>query len=179
MSFSGKVVIVTGGSSGIGAATAILFAKEGARVAIVGRNETKLNNVAKQCAEHGTTPLIIRADLANEDEVKTIVKNTVDQFGQLDILVNNAGIYKLALITDPNILKTYDAVMNTNLRSVIQLTNLAAPYLKETKGNIVNVSSISSHRIFGEKYMPYALSKIGMDHFTVPLPWSWLLLGLE
>lgn len=166
MSFSGKVVIVTGGSSGIGAATAILFAKEGARVAIVGRNETKLNNVAKQCAEHGTTPLIIRADLANEDEVKTIVKNTVDQFGQLDILVNNAGIYKLALITDPKILKTYDAVMNTNLRSVIQLTNLAAPYLKETKGNIVNVSSISSHRIFGEKYMPYALSKIGMDHFT-------------
>ncbi|XP_073949028.1 3-oxoacyl-[acyl-carrier-protein] reductase FabG-like [Choristoneura fumiferana] len=136
------------------------------RVAIVGRNETKLNNVAQQCAVHGAAPLIVRADVANEEKVKTIVKNTIEQFGQLDILVNNAGIYKLALITDPNILQTYDAVMNTNLRSVIQLTNLAAPYLTETKGNIVNVSSISSHRIFGEKYMSYALSKIGMDHFT-------------
>ncbi|XP_073949552.1 3-oxoacyl-[acyl-carrier-protein] reductase FabG-like [Choristoneura fumiferana] len=166
MSFLGKVVIVTGGSSGIGAATAILFAKEGARVAIVGRNDVKLNNVAQQCAAHGAAPLVIRADVANEKEVKTIVKKTVDQFGRLDVLVNNAGIVKYAPITDPNILQTFDVVINTNLRSVVQLTSLAAPHLVETKGNIVNVSSIAAHRVLGDKFMSYCVSKIGLDHYT-------------
>ncbi|XP_073949553.1 3-oxoacyl-[acyl-carrier-protein] reductase FabG-like [Choristoneura fumiferana] len=165
MSFSGKVVLVTGASSGIGAATAILFAKEGARVTIVGRNENKLSNVAQQCAAHGAAPLVIRADVANEEEAKTIVKKTVDHFGQLDILVNNAGIAKLAPVTDPNILQTYDLVMKTNLRSVVQLTNLAAPHLVATKGNIVNVSSVASYRV-AANFMSYSVSKIGIDHFT-------------
>ncbi|XP_073949554.1 3-oxoacyl-[acyl-carrier-protein] reductase FabG-like [Choristoneura fumiferana] len=166
MSFSGKVVLVTGASSGIGAATAILFAKEGARVAMVGRNETKLSKVAQQCAAHGTAPLVIRADVANEEEVKTIVKKTIDQFGRLDVLVNNAGTGQNAAITDPNILQTFDTVMNTNLRSVVQLTSLAAPYLVETKGNIVNVSSIAAHCVLGASFMSYSVSKIGLDHYT-------------
>ncbi|XP_063628291.1 uncharacterized oxidoreductase TM_0325-like [Cydia splendana] len=166
MSFSGKVVLVTGASSGIGAATAILFSKEGASVAIVGRNETKLSNVAQKCAQAGAQPLVIRGDVANEKEASAIIKKTVDHFGKLDVLVNNAGILKLASVADPDILKVFDEVMNTNLRSIVQLTSLAAPFLKATKGNVVNVSSVASTKVIAENYMSYCVSKAGVDHFT-------------
>ncbi|XP_063389173.1 3-oxoacyl-[acyl-carrier-protein] reductase FabG-like [Cydia fagiglandana] len=166
MSFSGKVVLVTGASSGIGAATAILFSKEGASVAIVGRNETKLSNVAQKCALAGAQPLVIRADVANENEAGTIIKKTVDHFGKLDVLVNNAGMVRKASVADPNILKVFDEVMNTNLRSIVQLTSLAAPFLQATKGNIVNVSSVASLKVVGEDFMSYSVSKAGVDHFT-------------
>ncbi|XP_047999361.1 3-oxoacyl-[acyl-carrier-protein] reductase FabG-like [Leguminivora glycinivorella] len=166
MSFSGNVVLVTGASSGIGAATAILFSKEGASVAIVGRNEEKLGNVAQKCAQAGAQPLVIRADVSNEEEASTIVKKTVDRFGKLDVLVNNAGIVRMVPVADPNILKVFDEVMNTNLRSIVQLTSLAVPFLKETKGNIVNVSSIASTKVVAESCMPYCVSKAGVDHFT-------------
>ncbi|XP_061722417.1 3-oxoacyl-[acyl-carrier-protein] reductase FabG-like [Cydia pomonella] len=166
MSFSGKVVLVTGASSGIGAATAILFSKEGASVAIVGRNETKLSNIAQKCTQAGAKPLVIRADVANEKEASTIIKKTVDHFGKLDVLVNNAGIVKKASVADPNILKVFDENINTNLRSIVQLTSLAAPFLVATKGNIVNVSSVASTKVIGENYMSYCVSKVGVDHFT-------------
>ncbi|XP_063627605.1 3-oxoacyl-[acyl-carrier-protein] reductase FabG-like [Cydia splendana] len=166
MSFSGKVVLVTGASSGIGAATAILFSKEGASVAIVGRNETKLSNVAQKCAHLGAQPLVIRADVANEKEASTIIKKTVDHFGKLDVLVNNAGIARKASVAESNTLQIYDEVMNTNMRSIVQLTSLAAPYLVATKGNIVNVSSIASTKVLGEGFMAYCVSKAGLDHFT-------------
>ncbi|XP_063540927.1 3-oxoacyl-[acyl-carrier-protein] reductase FabG-like [Cydia strobilella] len=166
MSFSGKVVLVTGASSGIGAATAILFSKEGASVAIVGRNENKLSNVAQKCAQAGAQPLVIRADVANEKETSTIIKKTVDHFGKLDVLVNNAGMVRKASVADPNVLKVFDEVMNTNLRSIVQLTSLAAPFLQATKGNIVNVSSVASTKIIGENFMSYCVSKAGVDHFT-------------
>ncbi|XP_061722418.1 3-oxoacyl-[acyl-carrier-protein] reductase FabG-like [Cydia pomonella] len=166
MSFSGKVVLVTGASSGIGAATAILFSKEGASVAIVGRNETKLSNIAQKCAQAGVQPLVITADVSNEQEASTIIKKTVDHFGNLDVLVNNAGIIRKASVSDPNILKVFDEVMNTNLRSIVQPTRLAAPFLVATKGNIVNVSSVASTRVIAESYMSYCVSKAGVDHFT-------------
>ncbi|XP_061722033.1 3-oxoacyl-[acyl-carrier-protein] reductase FabG-like [Cydia pomonella] len=166
MSFSGKVVLVTGASSGIGAATAILFSKEGASVAIVGRNENKLSNVAQKCAQLGAKPLVIRADVANEKEASTIIKRTVDQFGKLDVLVNNAGIARKASVAESNSLKIYDEVMNTNMRPIVQLTSLASPFLVATKGNIVNVSSIASTKAFGEGFMAYCVSKAAVDHFT-------------
>ncbi|KOB75350.1 3-dehydroecdysone 3alpha-reductase [Operophtera brumata] len=169
MSYSNKVVIVTGSSSGIGAATALHFAKEGAQVAIVGRNETRLNNVAAQISKIGKKPLIIKADIS-KDEVKTIVKKTVDHFGKLDVLVNNAAVVKTAAVDDENLLEVYDEVLNTNLRSIFVLTNLATPHLVKTKGNIVNISSVAGRwtlKSFAPSgYLAYAASKAALDHFT-------------
>ncbi|XP_047999161.1 A-factor type gamma-butyrolactone 1'-reductase (1S-forming)-like [Leguminivora glycinivorella] len=167
MSFSGKVVLVTGASSGIGAAAAILFTKEGAKVAIVGRNETKLGNVAKQCGEKGEQPLVIKADIFNEEEASNIVQKTVDKFGRLDVLINNAGFSKLGSILDGKILEAYDAVMKTNMRAAIQLTTLAAPHLIKTKGNIINTSSTGSlHVPQSPTHAAYCISKAALDHFT-------------
>ncbi|CAH0579147.1 unnamed protein product [Chrysodeixis includens] len=162
MNFTGKVVIVTGSSSGIGAAIAIKFAEQGAKVAIVGRNKNKLNDVAKKC----NNPLVIVADVTKEDDVKKIINETVKQFGKIDILVNNAGMGIETGITRENALEAYNTVMATNLHSVIHLTHLAVPYIIKTKGNIINISSIASLSVAFKAGFPYFVSKAGLDHFT-------------
>ncbi|XP_026740311.1 17-beta-hydroxysteroid dehydrogenase 14-like [Trichoplusia ni] len=163
--FANKVVLITGGSSGIGAAAVEGFAKEGAFVAFVGRNETKLKAVAERC---GANTFPIKADIAKDEEAKTIVAKTIERFGKLDVLVNNAGVMQRVSLSDPNILDAFDFILNTNLRSAVLLTSLAIPYLKETKGNIVNVSSIGSFRIPAdvEGLVSYSISKAGLDQFT-------------
>ena len=162
MSFQDKVVIVTGGSSGIGAATAIKFVEEGAKVAIVGRNKEKLESVAKKCKN----PLVIIADLSKDEDVKRVINETLKKFGKLDVLVNNAGFAQSASITADHAMTVFDNVMSTNLRSVVYLTNLAAPHLVKTKGNIVNVSSIAALRALAKESFSYSTSKAGLDHFS-------------
>uniref|UniRef100_A0A2A4JIH1 Short-chain dehydrogenase n=1 Tax=Heliothis virescens TaxID=7102 RepID=A0A2A4JIH1_HELVI len=162
MSFKDKVVIVTGSSSGIGAAIAIKFAEEGAKVAIVGRNQEKLNNVAKKCGK----PLVLVADVTKDEDAKKIVDETVRVFGKLDILVNNAGIGGSVSIQAENAMEIFDKLMNTNLRSVVYITHLATPHLVKTKGNIVNMSSVAALRAFAKETFSYSTSKAALDHFS-------------
>ncbi|XP_035448653.2 3-oxoacyl-[acyl-carrier-protein] reductase FabG-like [Spodoptera frugiperda] len=164
--FANKVVLVTGGSSGIGAATVEAFAKEGASVAFVGRNEAKLKEVASRCQQHGANVLVIRADVSKDEEANTIVQQTVDKFGKLDVLVNNAGILRHATVLDPNLIDNFDEIMKTNLRPVVLITSLAIPHLIASKGNIVNVSSVLSTWIKLPGMISYSMSKAAMDHFT-------------
>lgn len=82
MSFENKVIIVTGSSSGIGAATAIKFSKQRARITIVGRNEQKLKNVSETCERNGSKPLMIIADVTKEEDVKRIVSETIERVGE-------------------------------------------------------------------------------------------------
>ncbi|CAH2092351.1 unnamed protein product [Euphydryas editha] len=164
MSFKNKVVIITGASSGIGAAAAKMFSDEGARVVMVGRNETKLSAVAKRCS----SPLVIRADVANDDDARRIINETIKKFGQIDVLVNNAGTtMKNDGLLGSDLMQTYDAIMNINLRAVVHLTSLAAPHLIKTKGNIVNVSSIGGVLPPGPGATNYNISKAALNHFTV------------
>ncbi|XP_059046917.1 uncharacterized oxidoreductase TM_0325-like [Achroia grisella] len=166
MSFASKVVIVTGASSGIGAATAVLFTKESADVVIVGRNESKLKNVADKCALSGNTPFVINADVSNDDDAKRIVNETIDKFGKIDVLVNNAGLFHAGSIIENNILEAYDKVMAVNLRAVVHLTAVAAPHIIKTKGNIVNVSSNAGKTHSLPEFIAYNVSKAALDHFT-------------
>ncbi|XP_049694218.2 17-beta-hydroxysteroid dehydrogenase 14 [Helicoverpa armigera] len=162
MSFQDKVVIVTGSSSGIGAAIAVQFAEEGAKVAIVGRKQEKLNNVAKKCGK----PLVLVADVSKDEDAKRIVDETLRAFGKIDILVNNAGIADPASIQSEHAMAVFDKVMTTNLRSAVYLTHLAAPHLVKTKGNIVNISSVAAYRTVSKDMFAYCASKAGLDHFT-------------
>ncbi|KAI5633642.1 enoyl-(Acyl carrier protein) reductase domain-containing protein [Phthorimaea operculella] len=163
-----KVVLVTGASSGIGAATAVLFGKEGADVSMVGRNQKKLDAVASEVAAVGKTPHVINADLSKDDDVKRIVEETISKFGKLDVLINNAGFGRNGTILDGKVLETYDAVMSVNVRAVINLTTLFAPHLAATKGNIVNVSSAASMTTpsIRPSFLAYYVSKAALDHFT-------------
>uniref|UniRef100_A0A2A4JIE3 Uncharacterized protein n=1 Tax=Heliothis virescens TaxID=7102 RepID=A0A2A4JIE3_HELVI len=166
MSFAKKVALVTGGSAGIGATTAELFAKECASIAIVGRNEEKLNKVAKCCECIGAPTLAIKADIAKEESADLIIKKTIEKFGKLDVLVNNAGIYREAALLSDNFLKTFDDVMNVNIRGVARITYYAAPHLIKTKGNIVNISSIAGLSTMRPKNIAYRTSKAALNHFT-------------
>lgn len=161
MSFTNKTVVITGGNSGIGAAAAVLFAKEDANVVIVGRNEKNLNTVAEECEKHGKRAFIIKADLFKDDDVKSVITQTIEKYNRIDVLVNSAAHYHDGTILDGNLLKAYDEVMHFNVRVIVQLTNLAIPYLTETKGTVINLSSIS---ILNN--IPYFVSKVALDHFT-------------
>ncbi|KAG6454307.1 hypothetical protein O3G_MSEX008633 [Manduca sexta] len=165
MSFENKVVIITGASSGIGAVTATSFAKQGASVVLVGRNEERLREVAKECEQYGKM-LAIKADLSNLEETQNIIKQTIAKFGKLDILINNAGFLAFTKVLQEDMMEVYDKVMNTNLRGTVHLTNLAAPYLVKSKGNIVNISSIAGLSLITPEYIIYSVSKAGMDHFS-------------
>ncbi|CAG9791675.1 unnamed protein product [Diatraea saccharalis] len=164
MSFSGKVVIVTGASSGIGAAAAVMFCKEGASVALVGRNEKKLMDVSKKCSIVGGKHIIIKADVSNDEDAKRIISETIMKFGQLDVLVNNAGITGFASVLEGTVLETYDKIMKINLWAVYGPP--AAPHLVKTKGNIVNVSSIVSSMVADINASAYCCSKAGVNIFT-------------
>ncbi|XP_041973998.1 3-oxoacyl-[acyl-carrier-protein] reductase, chloroplastic-like [Aricia agestis] len=165
MSFANKVVLVVGASSGIGAATAVAFAKEGAHVVLVGRNEEKLKSVSAQCEKVGKKPLIIKADISKDAEAKMVVSKTIEKYGTLDVLINNAGIVRMNTITSETAMNTYDEIMNTNLRSAVLLTSLSAAHLIKSKGNIVNVSSVTAQMAVPKSFA-YAVSKAGLSHFT-------------
>ena len=147
---SGKVALITGASSGIGAATAVLFSKLGATVSLTGRNVENLQKTSLACQQAAAEqnqkkPLLIQADLMSEDDTSKIVDKTVAEFGKLDILVNNAGVLEMGTIENSS-LEQYDRIMNVNVRAIYQLTMLATPELVKTKGNIVNISSVNGIR---------------------------------
>ncbi|XP_038217351.1 uncharacterized oxidoreductase MexAM1_META1p0182-like [Zerene cesonia] len=166
MSFSGKVVIVTGASSGVGAATAIAFTKEGASVVMIGRNQTKLDKVKEKCEAVGRTPLVINADLTDDAELRNIVDKTIEEFNKIDILINNAAILRCGNLRHGSIMHTYDEIMKTNIRAVVYLTTFATPHLIESKGNIINISTIGADRVIWDEYNAYCVSKAALSHFT-------------
>lgn len=143
-SFDCRVILITGAASGIGAKTAKHLASLGGYLAIVDSNSSRLDEVAKEIIEAGChTPFSIVADVTQDAE--HIINETIERFGKLHVLINNVGIIGAQGLMHLD-MGEYDRIMNTNVRSVVVLSKLAVPYLAETKGNIVNVSSITGTR---------------------------------
>ncbi|GJQ81179.1 hypothetical protein Trydic_g23350 [Trypoxylus dichotomus] len=164
--FSGKVVLVTGASAGIGANTAIRFAKERATLVLTARNKANLEDTAQKCRQKNSLePLVIPGDITIDDDVKNILNTTVGTYGKLDVLVNNAGWMGFTPLGAPDVIHQFDKIFNTNIRSAYLLSNLALPYLIKSKGNIVNISSVVSLRTF-KNLSAYSMSKAALDHFT-------------
>ncbi|XP_064554221.1 uncharacterized oxidoreductase TM_0325-like [Drosophila montana] len=164
-SFKDKVIIVTGASSGIGAAAAVHLASLGGLLVIVGRNEAKLKETADNIlAAGGVAALQLKADMDKEADVERIVAASLAKYGRIDVLINNAGILERGTIESTS-LAQYDRVMNTNVRALYQLTMLATPELVKTKGSIVNVSSVNGIRSF-PGVLAYNVSKSAVDQFT-------------
>lgn len=163
--FLNKVVLITGASSGIGAATASQLAFEGAHLVITGRNKENLTAVANKCYNDcWNRPKVVLGDLTKEDDVNQIVETTISVLGRLDVLINNAGILEQGSIENTS-MEQFDRIMNVNMRAMYQLTMLAVPYLIESRGSIVNVSSVNGLRPFGN-VLAYNISKAAVNQFT-------------
>lgn len=164
MKFKGKVILITSADSDIGLATAEYFAKEDSLLALVGLNEMVFDKLLKKLKvlHIKNEPLIIFANFTTDCE--RIIGQTIDTYGHLNILINGSGIGIVGSILELN-MDDYDMVMSTNLRGIIEMTKQAIPHLQETKGTIINVSSICSGRPF-EGFLAYCISKAALDQFT-------------
>lgn len=161
-----KVVIVTGATSGIGRATAVLFAAQGAKVAAVGRNEEALAELEKEIRAGGGEVKAIRADLLEDQDesVEKIINDTLEAFGGIDVLVNGAGILASGTIETTDIHEG-DRMMGINVRAVFLMMQKCIPYLEKNKGNIVNISSVAGTRAF-PGVIVYCISKAAVDQLT-------------
>lgn len=158
-----KVVIITGASSGIGRATTKLFVENGAKVIAVGRNMKELQNLRDEI-ENKDFLKLTQTDICETKQVEKLVRDTIDNYKRLDILINAAGIIGNGSV-ETTTLDEWDKMMNTNLRSMFYLMNKSVPHLIKTKGNIVNVSSVTGPRAF-PNVLAYCVSKAGVDQLT-------------
>ena len=165
---SGKAVLVTGASSGIGAAVATAFAELGARVAIhYHSNEDGAQSVADTISAAGGNAVLVRADLSDPTTARGMVEEAAKKLGKLDILVNNAGSLcgrKPFMEMDGAV---YDAVMNLNVRSVINASQAAVPHIEQQGGgSIINVGSIAGNDGGGPGSGHYACAKAYVHNLT-------------
>lgn len=160
--FNGKVVIVTGGGSGIGEATARRFADEGATVIITGRNKERLEETASSISKDRV--FAYQADVSVREECDKLVSTTIEKFGQINTIVNAAGMNLVGTISQTSD-KDWDACIGTDLNSIFYITRAALPYLKETKGSIVNVGSVSSLG-GGWEHAAYCAAKAAVANLT-------------
>lgn len=165
----GKVAIITGSSSGIGEAIALLFAARGAKVTLCGRDHERLKSVydeaVKVSGEHLERFHSVQGDLNDPNVREAIIAQTIQKFGHLDILVSNAGVMSSHFSFLDETEETYNEVMDTNVKSVFFLIQKAVPHLEKTKGNIINISSVGSTMAFSFA-VAYCSSKSALDHLT-------------
>lgn len=168
MKLAGKVALITGAGSGIGRATALLFAKEGAMVALVGRTAAKLQAVAAEIARESSGAHWVTADLSRREEARQAVEESAQHFGGLDIVINNAGISRqrrLLGVDEP----LWDEMMAHNLKNPFWVAQFAVPWLRRRGGGaIINISSS-----LGLKPSPgfgvYAMTKAATNMLTLAL----------
>jgi meso-butanediol dehydrogenase/(S,S)-butanediol dehydrogenase/diacetyl reductase len=160
--FEGKVAIVTGAGSGIGAATARAFVDEGGSVVLTDSVEEKVRAVGDSLPTDRT--VVLRADVADPVDWETVVAAAVDRFDRIDVLVNNAGTFSSGDITDIGT-DEWRRVIETDLSGVFYGTRAALPFLRATKGSIVNTSSVSGEAA-DWRMSPYNAAKGGVTNFT-------------
>jgi len=168
-----KVVLVTGASSGIGEAAALEFAKLGYKVAITGRNQERLSKVLQSLVSESPGAsasdfLALVADFEDQEQVEPLVEQTVNKFGRLDVLVNNAGSSgKKRGLADADFFEDFQKILQVNLMAATRLAQLSSNHLKQTKGVIINVSSIADRLAMPS--IAYSVSKAGLSMLTKTL----------
>ncbi|MFT2008075.1 SDR family oxidoreductase [Pontibacter sp. 13R65] len=172
-----KVVLITGGTSGIGKACAFAFGRAGAKVAFSGRDEKRLQETAQELQAAGIETIAIKADVAVEQECERMVAETVAKFGKLDILINNAGISMRALFQDLD-LDVIRKVMDINFWGTVYSTKFALPYIQAAKGSIIGISSIAGYRGLPAR-TGYSASKFAMHGFLETLRTELLHTGVH
>jgi NAD(P)-dependent dehydrogenase (short-subunit alcohol dehydrogenase family) len=165
MRLEDRTALITGGTSGIGEATSLLFAEEGASVAVVGRNTERGKSVAKRISDIGGTAVFVQADVRRSDDCRTAVERTIETFGRLDILFNNAGTYSVNDVVGCTE-EEWDDQVDTSLKGTFLMSKYALPHMIERgSGSIVNCAS-GWGLVGGPKAAAYCAAKGGMVVMT-------------
>ncbi len=173
----GKVVVITGASSGIGKALAIYFTQKGSKVVIGARNHQKLMEVAEEIKLSGGEVAYVQTDVSIENDCKNLILTAVNRYGTVDVLINNAGISMRALFENAD-LEVIKRLMDTNFWGTVYCTKYALPHLLKQKGSVVAISSVA-----GIKGLPartgYSASKFAINGFMDSLRIENLKRGLH
>jgi NADP-dependent 3-hydroxy acid dehydrogenase YdfG len=171
---AGAVALVTGASSGIGAATARRLVRHGASVAVVARRRERLDGLASQIAATGGKALVVEADITDPERAAEAVQEALDGLGRLDVLVNNAGVMLLGTALHTTV-EEWDRMVALNIAALLHVTHAAVPYLIDAAvtsprgvADIVNVSSTAG-RVARPGSSVYNLTKFGLNGFTESL----------
>ena len=174
----GRTALITGGNGGIGLGIAKGFAESGANIAIAGRNTTKTEEVVANFSERNTSAIGIEVDVADQESVQDMIRNTLEAFGRIDILVNNAGI-GIRNLPHEYPLEDWNKVIDINLTGAFLCSKAVYPNMKTRgSGKIINIGSMTS--IFGLDWaVAYASSKGGIVQLTKTLAVSWAKDGIQ
>jgi NADP-dependent 3-hydroxy acid dehydrogenase YdfG len=171
---AGTVALVTGASSGIGAATAVALAAQGAAVSLVARRQERLEELASSIRADGGTALVLEADIAQEEQAVDAIARTVAELGRLDTLINNAGVMLLGPIVDAPVTE-WQTMIGTNVLGLLYCTHAALPHLLAAAedgprqvADIVNLSSVAG-RVARSGNGVYSLTKFGVGAFSESL----------
>ncbi len=164
----GKVAIVTGGGSGIGAATSRLFAEEGASVVVTDLDEEAALRIAKEIDDAGGQAVGVKVDVTRKEEIEKAVKEALDRWGRIDILVNSAGMGELEWFLEGDE-ETWDKLIEVNLKGTMLFCRVVLPSMVERKyGKIINVASAAG-KIGAGMQVVYSAAKAGVEGFTKSL----------
>jgi len=176
--FHDKVIVITGASRGIGRGLALRLAGQGASLALAARDVMRLEAVRTECEQRGGQAIAVPTDVAEQAQCQELMRQTVERFGQIDILVNNAGITMWAYFDKVSDLSIFEKIMRVNYLGSLYCTYFALPYLKQSRGQIVAISSMT-----GKAGVPtrsgYAASKHAMVGFFDSLRIELVLAGVD
>jgi NADP-dependent 3-hydroxy acid dehydrogenase YdfG len=165
-SIAEKVVVITGASSGIGAATAELLAKNGAKLMLAARREDRLTDLVKKISAEGGTASCLVTDVTDLDQVKALAEETIKHYGHIDVLVNNAGLMPLSRLVETKV-DEWNRMIDVNIKGVLNGIAAVLPGMMARKsGHVINISSVAGHKVMagaavycGTKFAVRAISE--------------------
>jgi NADP-dependent 3-hydroxy acid dehydrogenase YdfG len=144
----GKVIIITGASSGLGEATAKMLAERGAKLVLAARREERLQELVNTITENGGTAVYKTVDVTKRDEVKAVADYAIENFSRIDVLINNAGLMPLAPLDELKV-DEWDQMIDVNIKGVMYGVSAVLPTMrKQESGHIINLSSVAGHVVF-------------------------------
>jgi NAD(P)-dependent dehydrogenase (short-subunit alcohol dehydrogenase family) len=164
-SLTGKRALITGGASGIGRATALLFAREGAAISVVDLDEVGGQAVVKKIVDEGGRAIFVRCDVSQAADCQRVVQQTVDELGGLDILFNNAGIIRRATVIDTTE-EEWDRVMAVNVKSIFLFGKYAIPIMAQAGGGVIINTASGWGLVGGRRAVSYCASKGAVVNMT-------------